>query len=174
MLVEAEAPAAPKRVRQLSFKHRNGVIACSPDGKLIAIANSDVTFPLTIDWKPVVEILDAQDGKTIASLRLATDAEQQAITTTEGISDFEVGPLVFSPDGAILAVSTGLGQVKLFNVRSGDWVLTLDDEEARLADMYVIDTQGKVAYKSGRGPFGFRVGEMEQALAMALLETEGE
>jgi hypothetical protein len=38
------------------------------------------------------------------------------------------------------------------------------------ARMYVIDAQGKVAYKSGRGPFGFRVGEMEQALLMALLE----
>jgi thiol-disulfide isomerase/thioredoxin len=40
------------------------------------------------------------------------------------------------------------------------------------ARMYVIDAQGKVAYKSGRGPFGFRVGEMEQALVMALLEGE--
>ena len=38
------------------------------------------------------------------------------------------------------------------------------------ARLYVIDRQGKVAYKSGRGPFGFRVGEMEQALVMALLE----
>lgn len=38
------------------------------------------------------------------------------------------------------------------------------------ARMYVIDVAGKIAYKSGRGPFGFRVGEMEQALAMALLE----
>ena len=37
---------------------------------------------------------------------------------------------------------------------------------------YVIDTQGKVAYKSGRGPFGFRFGEMEQALVMALLESQ--
>ena len=37
--------------------------------------------------------------------------------------------------------------------------------------LYLIDRQGKVAYKSGRGPFGFRVGEMEQALAMALLEA---
>ena len=36
--------------------------------------------------------------------------------------------------------------------------------------LYVIDTNGKVAYKSGRGPFGFRSGEMEQALVMALLE----
>ncbi|MFO0967272.1 MAG: deiodinase family protein [Gemmataceae bacterium] len=35
---------------------------------------------------------------------------------------------------------------------------------------YVIDTAGKVAYKSGRGPFGFRVGELEQALVMALVE----
>jgi hypothetical protein len=40
------------------------------------------------------------------------------------------------------------------------------------ARLYVIDTMGKVAYKSGRGPFGFRVGEMEQALSMALLEQQ--
>lgn len=39
---------------------------------------------------------------------------------------------------------------------------------------YVIDTNGKVAYKSGRGPFGFRAGEFEQALVMALLEAEGQ
>ncbi|HEV3437974.1 MAG TPA: deiodinase family protein [Gemmata sp.] len=36
---------------------------------------------------------------------------------------------------------------------------------------YVIDPKGKVAYKSGRGPFGFRAGEWEQALAMCLLES---
>ncbi len=35
---------------------------------------------------------------------------------------------------------------------------------------YVIDPKGKVAYKSGRGPFGFKLGEVEQALAMSLLE----
>ena len=39
------------------------------------------------------------------------------------------------------------------------------------ARLYVIDTRGKVAYKSGRGPFGFKPGELEQALAMALLEA---
>ena len=35
--------------------------------------------------------------------------------------------------------------------------------------LYVIDRQGKcVAYKSGRGPFGFKSGEMEQGkLVMA-------
>ncbi len=39
------------------------------------------------------------------------------------------------------------------------------------ARLYVIDTHGKVAYKSGRGPFGFRAGEMEQALAMSFVEA---
>ena len=35
--------------------------------------------------------------------------------------------------------------------------------------LYIIDRQGKVAYKGGRGPFGFRVGEMEQSLVGLLL-----
>ena len=41
------------------------------------------------------------------------------------------------------------------------------------ARLYVIDTDGKVAYKSGRGPFGFRPEEMEQALLMTHLQNEG-
>ncbi|MCY2963338.1 MAG: deiodinase family protein [Planctomycetota bacterium] len=40
------------------------------------------------------------------------------------------------------------------------------------ARLYVIDTEGKVAFKSGRGPFGFKTGEMEQALIMCLLECQ--
>jgi hypothetical protein len=39
--------------------------------------------------------------------------------------------------------------------------------------LYVIDRHGKVAFKSGRGPFGFQPGEMEQALIMALLDDAG-
>jgi len=37
------------------------------------------------------------------------------------------------------------------------------------ARLYVIDREGKVAYKSGRGPFGFKPDEMEQTLAMLLM-----
>lgn len=36
--------------------------------------------------------------------------------------------------------------------------------------LYVIDSQGRVAFKSGRGPFGFKPGEMEQALLLTLLD----
>ena len=40
--------------------------------------------------------------------------------------------------------------------------------------LYVIDRDGRVAFKSGRGPFGFKPGEMEQALVMLLLDqTDG-
>ncbi len=40
------------------------------------------------------------------------------------------------------------------------------------ARLYVIDRGGRVAYKSGRGPFGFKTGEMEQALVMTLIDDK--
>ena len=40
------------------------------------------------------------------------------------------------------------------------------------ARLYVIDSGGRVAYKGGRGPFGFKAGEMEQALVWTLLEHD--
>jgi hypothetical protein len=36
--------------------------------------------------------------------------------------------------------------------------------------LYIIDREGKVAFKSGRGPFWFNPAEMEQALIMLLLQ----
>ena len=36
--------------------------------------------------------------------------------------------------------------------------------------MYVIDRAGRIAYKSGRGPFGFKPGELEQSLILLLLD----
>jgi hypothetical protein len=38
--------------------------------------------------------------------------------------------------------------------------------------LYVISREGQVVYKGGRGPFGFKVGEMEQALILTLLEQD--
>lgn len=35
--------------------------------------------------------------------------------------------------------------------------------------IYIIDADGRVAYKSGRGPFGFQPGEAEQALVLTLM-----
>jgi hypothetical protein len=38
--------------------------------------------------------------------------------------------------------------------------------------LYIIGRDGTVLYKGGRGPFGFRPREMEQALILGLLEQE--
>jgi hypothetical protein len=38
--------------------------------------------------------------------------------------------------------------------------------------LYLIDRHGRVAYKGGRGPFGFKVRELEQSLIMLLLDQK--
>ena len=38
--------------------------------------------------------------------------------------------------------------------------------------IFIIDENGQVAYKGGRGPFGFKPREMEQSLIMLLLDQE--
>ena len=56
--------------------------------------------------------------------------------------------------------------------------MVVDDIDDRVGEaysafpdrLYVIDRDGKVAYKSGRGPFGFIPREMEQALLLLLLD----
>ena len=40
--------------------------------------------------------------------------------------------------------------------------------------LYLIDREGKVAYKSGRGPFGFFPGELEQSILQLLVEENRE
>lgn len=54
---------------------------------------------------------------------------------------------------------------------------TIDDTVgARYSGMpsrlYLIDRQGKVAYKSGRGPFGFKPAELENSLLLLLQDEE--
>lgn len=36
--------------------------------------------------------------------------------------------------------------------------------------LYLIDRKGRIAYKGGRGPFGFKPGELEQSLILLLLD----
>ncbi len=52
----------------------------------------------------------------------------------------------------------------------------MDDEVGALYSgmpdrLYVIGRDGRVVYKSGRGPFGFLPGEMEQALVLHLVDA---
>jgi hypothetical protein len=54
---------------------------------------------------------------------------------------------------------------------------TIDDQVNRAYSgfpdrLYLIDRQGKVAYKGGRGPFGYKPRQLEQNLLMLLLEEK--
>lgn len=40
--------------------------------------------------------------------------------------------------------------------------------------LYLIDREGKVAFRSGRGPFGFFPGELEHSIVQLLLESPSE
>ena len=138
------ATAMPKRVRHFTgLTTGNDVkIACSADGRLVAAANGNPTRVMQRggtsrvkgNWKPSVDILDAETGKPVVSLKLATADENALLAATERISHFEATALAFSPDGNVLAVGTSIGQVKLFNTRTGELDRSLDDEPAKLAD----------------------------------------
>ena len=134
--------AKPKRTSQFRTGENVKTIACSADGKLIAVANGNPTFILqengrsrvVDDWKPSVEILDAETGKPVVLLKLTTSVEDALFAAAERVPDFEVEALAFSPDGNVVAVGTNVGQVKLFNARTGILVRSLDDERAKFAD----------------------------------------
>ena len=54
---------------------------------------------------------------------------------------------------------------------------TIDDQVNRAYSgfpdrLYLIDREGKVAYKGGRGPFGYKPRELEQTLLMLLMDEE--
>lgn len=38
--------------------------------------------------------------------------------------------------------------------------------------LYIIDMEGKVSYKGGRGPFGYKPREMEQTLLLLMMEAQ--
>ena len=136
--------AIPKRARHFTIgpTGNNAKIAYSADGKRIAIANgnptrimrSNATSRVANDWKPSVDVLDAETGKIVVSLNLTTADQDAVLAATERISHVEATALAFSPDGNVVAVGTSIGQLKLFDVRTGELLRALDDEQAKLAD----------------------------------------
>jgi serine/threonine-protein kinase len=145
-----ETKGMPQRLINLQINDRVKLIACSTDGKQIAIANGNPTLVLRTDrtsrvtdnWKPSVEIMEGikrLGERGVISLDLTTDEEDAVLAATPRVSHFEVTALEFSPDGSLLAVGTSIGQVKLFDATTGELVQSLDDEQARLADKVIPD-----------------------------------
>ena len=140
----APAQSTPDSSKSWSFKTggRIRTISCSEDGKLLAVANGNPTMIVLEngtsrvkgDWNPSAEILDARTAKTVAVLKLTTADEDAVLAATPRLSYFEVTALAFSPDGKVVAVGTSIGQVKLYDARTGALLRLLDDQAAKLAD----------------------------------------
>ena len=89
-------------------------------------------------------------------------------------SNDRVGVAVAQPKGQAdrVAVATQCHDLLEMNMP-----VLVDDIDDRVGNaysgmpdrLYVIGRDGKVTYKSGRGPFWFNPGEMEQSLVMTLL-----
>jgi thiol-disulfide isomerase/thioredoxin len=91
-------------------------------------------------------------------------------------SNDRVGVTLRQPKSYEERVEVAQKCVKSLNFGFPMLVDTLDDAVgARYSGMpgrlYLIDPSGKVAYKSGRGPFGFKPAELEQSLVMLLRQV---
>jgi WD40 repeat protein len=136
--------AMPRRVHHFAglTKGNSVKIAYSADGRLIALANGNPTMTMqeggtsrvNDNWKPSADILDAETGKTVVSLKLTTADLDAVLAATERVSHIEATALAFSPDGNVVAVGTSIGQVKLYSTRTGELVRSLDDLAVKLAD----------------------------------------
>ena len=142
--------SSPQGMRCFHPGIRVGTIACSPDGKLIAVGNHQPMIVMTTtghsrvadNWQPAVRILDATTGRPVSTLELVTPKEEALLAAADRAPIFEVRALAFSPDASMLAVGTTAGQVKLFDPRSGKLVRTIDDPQGKKAE---AEAPGKFA-----------------------------
>lgn len=141
-----EAKAKPLATRNFITETKVRIVAGSEDGKLIAFANGSPAFTgvkakvnLEKNWKPTAETVDAETGKTVAKLQLTAPEEGAVFATAEHFTHLEVTALAITADGSVVAVGTNVGQVKLFDGRTGKLIRSLDDTPAKQADKQTPD-----------------------------------
>ena len=124
-----------------------GKIAISPDGKTFALANGNPTMTMLdsnrVDlkgWQATLQIFDCETGEEIRSISLLSNDESEVVNGDNPVRYIQVEAVKYSPDGRTIAVGTNVGQVKLFELNSGELVHTLDDETSRLADEKTPDS----------------------------------
>ena len=140
-VAKSAEPSVLQTNRQIKTDLKARVIACSPEGELVAVANGNPSLRMLVggarqvkdQWQPRAQILDCNNGKRIAELDLNAHGVEQIVLATPGVSHVEVHALAFSPGADLLAVGTSIGQIMIFDAGTGKLVRTLDDESERQA-----------------------------------------
>ena len=137
----------PRQMFRLHSKDRVAALAYSPDGRILAIGGDPQT----------VSLYDAKTGKPITTLKLFSTDEEAILAAAKGKhGDVQWRALVglevragVSPDSSLLAVGTDIGQVKLFNARTGAFMLSLDDVDRKAGKRNLSPNSWSCALRRG-------------------------
>jgi hypothetical protein len=92
-------------------------------------------------------------------------------------SNDEAGIAIAQPTSDIERTAVAARCCQSLNMTMPLVVDSLDDRVGNLYSgmpdrLYLIGRDGRVLYKGGRGPFGFKPGELEQSIIMHLLDLQ--
>jgi serine/threonine protein kinase/WD40 repeat protein len=114
-------------------------VALDASGTLLACIRSDGT----------IHLLDARGGTTL--------------WTSPNFSVERIGQMMFSPDGSRLFIAAASGQICVFDVRTGDKVLFINDMTMGIASL--LFAKDKLLVCWGGGPTGWHVVGSDATLA---------
>jgi hypothetical protein len=128
-------------------------VVVSPDGRTCAVQGSDGS-----------RVFVVREGKVVATIHGGASVRNLRHMSTTGT--FDVTGLAFSPDGSLIAVTSG-NLLKLYSVADGlRWILPADDvlhaprfaadgkrlaAGSELGTLYVLDTEGRVLLERDLG-----------------------
>lgn len=148
----------PKRISE--FKNistgNDAKVAISPTGTQLVMANGHPSMIMLgggrVDvkgWKPTLAIVDTKTGKETAALQIVDDEALKATADTNPVDYVQADAIKYSPDGTLIAVGNNIGQVRIFDAKSGELIRQLDDQAGRLADEKIPDSWENVTRAMG-------------------------
>ena len=121
-----------ERLKSFGGTYTTLSVCFSPDGKTIASSGDE--------WDSNIRLWDVQTGKRLKTLKKRTAFE-----------DFEgrdVNSVVFSPDGNMIASSSGNGTIRLWNAHTGEFIKYLEGH-TKSVNSVVFSPNGNTLISTG-------------------------
>ena len=148
----------PERITEFKniLKGNDAKVAISPNGTQLVMASGHPTMTMLgggkvnlKGWKPTLDVIDTKTGKKTTSLQIVDDEGSQATADTNPVNYIQANAIKYSADGSLIAVGNNIGQVRIFDAKSGKLIRELDDKAGRLADEKTPDSWKNVTRAMG-------------------------